>query len=203
MAKNARAAKPRRTQEERSAQARARLLDATIESLVEIGYARTTSAEVAERSGLSRGAQLHHFPTKADLVEAAVEQLAKKLAKQHRDEASKLPRRADRAEACVDLMWSSAQGPLFAATLELLVAARTDPQLRSALDRFYWSLRDEMATTFLELFGEDANGGTAMLLELSLAFINGLALETTVNGSIGSKKLLNQWKQIIASRFDT
>ena len=43
---------------------RARLLEATVELLVERGYAGTSTTLVSERAGVSRGAQLHHFPTK-------------------------------------------------------------------------------------------------------------------------------------------
>ncbi|MGA8126368.1 MAG: helix-turn-helix domain-containing protein, partial [Mycobacterium sp.] len=56
----------RRTQAERSAAMRTRLLDATIECLVSYGYAGTTTPRVAERAGVTRGAQIHHFRSKED-----------------------------------------------------------------------------------------------------------------------------------------
>ena len=62
-------------QEERSRVMRARLLEATVELLVERGFSGTSTTLVSERAGVSRGAQLHHFPTKNDLVVAAVEHL--------------------------------------------------------------------------------------------------------------------------------
>ena len=65
----------RRTNAERSAATQARLLDATIESLVELGWAATSTTEVVRRAGVSRGAQVHHFPTKEDLVLAALDYL--------------------------------------------------------------------------------------------------------------------------------
>ena len=55
---------------------RQRLLDATVECLVEHGWSGTSTTLVSERAGVSRGAQLHHFPTKNDLVLAAVEHLS-------------------------------------------------------------------------------------------------------------------------------
>ncbi len=51
-------------QEERSAETRRRLLDATVACLFERGYAGTTTTELARRAGVSRGAQMHHFPKK-------------------------------------------------------------------------------------------------------------------------------------------
>src|SRR5688572_1554763 len=61
------------TQAERSERMRKRLLEATVRSLSERGYTRTSTTEVSRRARVSRGAQLHHFPTKAELVAAAVE----------------------------------------------------------------------------------------------------------------------------------
>jgi AcrR family transcriptional regulator len=58
----------RRTQEERRAATRGALLDATIDCLVEYGYHGVTTSRVAERAGVSRGAQVHYFPTKTDLA---------------------------------------------------------------------------------------------------------------------------------------
>ncbi|MFE3702109.1 TetR/AcrR family transcriptional regulator, partial [Nocardia tengchongensis] len=69
---------PRRTQEQRSTETRTRLLDATIECLVEYGYAGTTTPRVAERAGVTRGAQVHHFGSKSELVVAAISHLAQR-----------------------------------------------------------------------------------------------------------------------------
>ena len=72
----------RRTNGQRSAATQAQVLDAAIDCLVELGYARTTTTEVARRAGVSRGAQTHHFPTKDDLVLAAIDHL---LARRNRE----------------------------------------------------------------------------------------------------------------------
>lgn len=64
---------PRRTQEERSDRMKRRILDAAFVVLKERGYAGFTTAEVAKRAGVSRGAQVHHFPSKNDLVLATME----------------------------------------------------------------------------------------------------------------------------------
>src|SRR5277367_4995704 len=76
--------KVRRTQRERSEAMRGRLLEATIDCLYELGYSRTTTIEVAARAGVSRGAQLHHFPTKKRLVTIAVRHLLSKRIEEFR-----------------------------------------------------------------------------------------------------------------------
>ena len=65
-------------QADRTRAMRARLLEATVELLVERGFAGTSTTLVSDRAGVSRGAQLHHFPTKNDLVVAAVEHLTER-----------------------------------------------------------------------------------------------------------------------------
>src|SRR5436853_7131184 len=128
---------PRRTQEERSANTKARLLDATIDCLSDLGYARTTTTEIAERAGVSRGAQLHHFPTKAELVTTAVEHLFERRTEEFRKAFATLPANIDRTAAAVDLLWSMVSGPTFHAWLQLVVAARSDPDLRQTVSAIY------------------------------------------------------------------
>jgi AcrR family transcriptional regulator len=121
----------RRTQAQRRAGTRRRLLDAALECLVDHGYAGTTTTQVAERAGVSRGAQLHHFPTRADLVAAAIEHLFDRMRCDYQQAFSQ----AGGADAgvAVDLLWSIFEQRDFAAVLELYVAARTDADLRERL----------------------------------------------------------------------
>src|SRR5262249_52043191 len=147
----------RRTQEERSAATRARLLDATLECLAELGYARTTTTEIAERGGVSRGAQLHHFPTKAELVTEAVEHLFERRDQEFREGFARLPADANRPRTAVDLLWSMVAGPTFHAWLELVVAARTDEQLRPQVEALSARFKENVARTFGELFPRPAD----------------------------------------------
>src|SRR3954449_830184 len=78
-------------QEERTRAMRQRLLDATLQCLVERGWSGTSTTLVSERAGVSRGAQLHHFPTKNSLVLASVEHLADVRARELQDAAARLP----------------------------------------------------------------------------------------------------------------
>jgi AcrR family transcriptional regulator len=123
------AGRQRRTQEERSSATRERLLDATVDCLIEYGYAGTTVARIAERAGVTRGAQVHHYPTKADLVLAALRHLAEKQIEQALAELPRLQRANDAIGAMLDMLWRVHNGPLFVAVVELWVAARTDPDL--------------------------------------------------------------------------
>lgn len=124
----------RRTQEQRSSEMRTRLLDATIDCLVDYGYAGTTTPRVAERAGVTRGAQVHHFGSKTDLVVAAIKHLAQRRVQAVLREISEVPPDAERVEATFDFLWELHQDRLFTATVELWVAGRTDPVLAAAMD---------------------------------------------------------------------
>src|SRR3954462_5114705 len=109
--------RPRRNQAERSAATRQALLDATLECLVEDGYANTTTARVAERAGVSRGAHLHHFQTRATLVAAAAEHLTRRRGEHLLEAVEALPPSgAARITQGLDLIWSSYNHPLYQAT---------------------------------------------------------------------------------------
>jgi AcrR family transcriptional regulator len=125
----------RRTQAERSAAMRTRLLDATIECLVTYGYAGITTPRVAERAGVTRGAQIHHFRSKEDLVVAAIEHLAQQRTQAAIREFGRVETSSDPVSTVLDFLWEAHQGPMFIATVELWVAARTDDVLARHIER--------------------------------------------------------------------
>lgn len=52
-----------------------RLISSAIDLIKKVGYSRFRTADVADNAEVSRGAQLHHFPTKDSLVLAALYRL--------------------------------------------------------------------------------------------------------------------------------
>lgn len=122
-------------QEERSAETRRRLLEAAIACLNERGYTGTTTTEIAGRAGVSRGAQVHHFRHKEELVIGALEYICARRLAELEFALEELPVGAleFRLETLIDLMWTAFRGPSFYAWLELLVASRTEPILRIAV----------------------------------------------------------------------
>ena len=114
---------------------RQRLLDATIDCLVTYGYAGTTTNRIAERAGVTRGAQIHHFRAKEDLVAAAIEHLAQQRAIKAMSDLGLIKDNSDPVTAILDFLWSLHEGPLFVATIELWIASRTDPVLAAEIAR--------------------------------------------------------------------
>lgn len=196
-------ARPRRTQEERSAETRARLLDATIASLVEVGYANTTTTAVCERAGVSRGAQVHHFPRKQDLVVAAVAHLAARRATELRRRAEALPAAsgAARLDALLDLVTEAFGGPLFDAALELWVAARTDAELHRSLLQFERVAGRGLASLWREVAGDLAAAERFdAVLQLTMHLARGMALQKILRSDDSARRqLLQIWREMVAN----
>lgn len=168
----------RRTQEQRSAETRAKLLDATIALLTEVGYAGTTTRAVAARAGVSGGAQTHHFPRRADLVGAAIEHLAERRAAGLREASVSLPDPGpERATAMLDLIWSDFSSPVFAIGVKLWIAADDDPELYERMTAFERLMARMLAQLTREL-ADDLPGVPDLdaRIQTVMATLRGLAL---------------------------
>lgn len=118
------------TQAERSAATCERLLDATIACVIDRGYKATSLPEICRRAGVSRGAQLHHYATKEELVAAAVDHLFARRLRELENRLSRYSGSALDLPKVAGMLWSVYTGDTFYAWLELVVAARTNPTLR-------------------------------------------------------------------------
>ncbi len=177
--------KPRQTQAERVAAMRARLLDATIDCLVEQGYSRMSTNDVVRRAGVSRGALAHYFPTKAELVSAAGARLIAERVVEFEVMFRALPSERQNVAEAIDALWSYYEGPTFAALLELIVAARTDAELRAVLADGPERITAASFTVFVNLFPQIADNPHAeLLLRVTLAALAGLALQAIVDGDV-------------------
>lgn len=106
-------------------------MEATVACLAERGYAATSTSLISERAGVSRGAQLHHFPTRDDLMLAAIEHVFEARRGQFRDAMAQLPPAADPVPHAIRRMWSVVDSDATRAWLELTIAARSDPRLHA------------------------------------------------------------------------
>lgn len=124
--------KPRRVRMsnvERTAKTRKDLLEATIDCLFRFGYGATTTHLVAEMAGLSRGAMVHHFPTKADLMEAAVRYAWQKELATLEANLAKVEPGLPRFRAMIDQHWDTVRRPEDTAINEVRIGSRSDPAL--------------------------------------------------------------------------
>lgn len=167
----------RLTQQQRSAATQQALLDAALGSLIELGYERSTTIEITERAGLSRGGQQHHFPTRAALMAAVVGNLAERAIQGLQESVARLPEGPKRPAAALDMLWQVFNAPLFQVILELSVHARTDPELRAALDPIERVAGHDTIPLARVGFGVDANDGSIDdAINLIIATVRGLVV---------------------------
>lgn len=180
-----RATKP--TLQQRSARTRSQLLTATLQSLVEGGYGATTTNEVCRRAGVTRGTMLHHFPSRAALMaEAAYFVFERDFAQVH-DQLAAVPALERSPEQLIDLVFAGIQTPTFYAWLELLVAARTDAELRGHVTAVQRRMQGVFEEGFAALFPEGVpplrlHDGSDLLegqgsMHFLLAVLNWLAVD--------------------------
>ncbi len=187
--------------QDRGVVTRASLVDAVLDCLIDHGYAATTTIEVAKRAGVSRGAQLHHFPSKAELLAAAVGQLYERRMAEFRKAIAAVEPGADRLDAAIDLLWSMFEGPTFVAWAEVWLAARTDTDLRIEVVAMNRRCTEESQAIFDELFPPEA-GVDPGFYEGARAFayvvMDGIALQRLVphDGQVAPEVILDTLKAI-------
>jgi len=187
-----------RTQQQRRDETRRALLDAAVESLIEVGFARTTTLEVQRRADASRGALLHHFPSKTELLVAAVDHLAEMRARELKVLAAVLPDGRSRTDAVLDLLWQCFSGTFFQVAMELRTAARTDPELRPVLVAAERSLRDRIVAQARTLFGKDVadHPGLERAIDFTLQFMIGAAMTSVLHEDARLGVLIDDFKTL-------
>jgi AcrR family transcriptional regulator len=182
-------------------------MEATVDLLVERGFAGTSTTLVSERAGVSRGAQLHHFPTKNDLVVAAVEhlterrgeELAAAFAALSAQPVATAAQRRTRLRAVVAMLGDHFASPVFAAALELWVAARTDETLLAAVAPLEQRVgREAHRLTAAALGADESEPGTRELVQATLDLVRGLGLASTISDdSARRRRILREWADVL------
>ncbi len=195
----------KKTQEERSAETRLRLLDACVDCLVDLGYSGTTTGAIQERAGLSRGALMHHYASKTDLLVASVRHLTEQRGENLSAKAQELDGTADRLSQALDALWDSFRGRLFTATVELWTASRTDAELRTALRASERSLMRPMAETLASLFGEEISSSPRFdeAIEMTLQFLRGAAFTAILRSDRERQDhIVRQWRAVFTTLIE-
>ena len=195
---------PRRTQKERAEAMRQRLINATLHCLAHDGYAGTTISRVIEVAEVSRGAPVHHFPSKDAMIAAAAEQLVRRIYIQLGKAIAQLDASDERLHELIYASWETIfLDPQFAAMNELLQASRQDAKLAEIIKRLWTeSLKVvcDSAEHYLESISDTGDVRQHMILTQWL--LRGMAQDIHL---MADPKLFDQylklWTQILSAHL--
>ncbi|MFB7717011.1 MULTISPECIES: TetR/AcrR family transcriptional regulator [unclassified Nocardia] len=199
------AGKTKRTRAEQREDTRTAILDATIASLVEHGQAATTTRGVAERAGVSQGAVQHHFPTRGELLDAAVRRMADQSARAVVETYSAVQGSdRERVAELVDELWSLARLAPIGVGLELLTTARTDPEMADTVAHLVEHIETTIFAVARQVLGELADQpGARDWMRITVITIAGVLLTSAVPAAAS---LVPEWSTVrhhIMTSFDT
>lgn len=194
----------------RAASMRKRLIDAAILVLCDVGYASTTTQLIMEEANVSRGAVLHHFPTKTDLMIAVAEYAATAQNRTVRDYLNSIEPGIGLYLAITRASWIAICQKPGQALIELIIAARSDPELKARLPEVI----DRLQAQQLEEVWEIASGlgirdrdAVERMVRLHRAATRGLAIEMRFSGSHASAdeamELLVKYKRYLTGSLLT
>jgi AcrR family transcriptional regulator len=133
----------RRKNVERSAATRKQILEATVQCLNTSGYGAVTNIRVADLAGVSRGAMMHHFPTRQALIIATIEYAYENLNQYRAEEVAKVPAGLDRYRSIMDLSFITQRMPAGMALNEIRIGSRSDPEIRDAVTPMMSSISED------------------------------------------------------------
>ncbi|HWW20442.1 MAG TPA: helix-turn-helix domain-containing protein, partial [Steroidobacteraceae bacterium] len=172
----------KRSNVQRTSEMRARLMQAAIDTLYRAGYSATTTIEVARRARVSRGAMLHHFPTRTHLLLATAHHIVEsdRLFRREKFFPIRLSPGLERFYAASDVSWELHRRPSSIALLEIMMATRSDKALAKAFAPFQkmWEqARHAAAARMAADLGVEDLVAVTNLIRLHQACMRGLAIE--------------------------
>lgn len=122
-----------RTQQQRREETVARLLQASIDTIIEVGYARASAAVITKRAGVSVGALFRHFETMGDFMAATAYEVLRRQLETFTKQVAEIPADRPALPAALTILRDITAGSTNAVLYELMVAARTDEKLKETL----------------------------------------------------------------------
>ena len=179
---------------------RARLVTAGVELLIARGYAGLTTVAVQQEAAVSRGAVLHHFPTRADLLRAVIRRLLELHEAAAREALSSAPSSADDVARAISALHSVVRRPAFIAQLDLWTAARTDPDLARVVSHEERRAGSDLARVVDDAFGAPLTEHPRYraVAGLTMQILRGLALTDALRGDpTAAQRALDDWTQLV------
>lgn len=155
----------RRTQEERRTETIGKLVDATIASLDEVGYAATSTSAICRRAGVSQGALFNHFDKRVDLIVATAEAISTRHLQRYAQATAGLEEIDEgKVRTVIEFIRASTRTPDHRAWQEIMTAARTDHELRERVAASLRAFEEALLGAAAAVFGrEDQQLGVVTL----------------------------------------
>lgn len=191
---------PYRTQDERSAMMRARLVQATLETILSCGYANTTVVAVAARAGVTRGAIHHHYASRDALIVDAIAHQLRETSAEIRGFASAARAGNTSLDDFLERVWGLFSGPFFMISLEHITAARHNDALRKELTlvtREFHRALDEIWSSFFTIEG-GSKSELSTALNATLCLFRGMGVQTVLrNDPDYYRGLIEFWRRVL------
>ncbi len=144
-----------RTQQQRREETVARLLGASIDAIIEVGYARASAATIAKRAQVSDGALFRHFPTMGDFMAATAREVMRRQLELFNKRVAEIPADKPALAAALTIMRDVTGNDTNTVMYELLIAARTDEKLKATLQEVLTEYAANIYDTARALPGAD------------------------------------------------
>jgi AcrR family transcriptional regulator len=167
---------------------RARLIDATINCILEEGFYRASSNRIAKRAGVTWGVIQHHFGTREALLLATFQQGMRELIDTLESAVIAGDTFATRLESLADVIWRFYRQPRFVAYEQLTLNLLRDPTMDAATARLVRRQQARIGELLTELATQVVGGEIAevlpptALLQILRGLAIGLALTDAVPG---------------------
>ena len=187
------------TQAQRRASTQAKILDATVQALVSVGYAGASTTEICRLAGVSQGALFRYWPTKGALLADAAAHLLGRVTTAY--EQAFAGRGGVSAREALEALWDTYRQPDLQAAVELYVAARTDPDLAEALRRIEPAHRANLQRIAVQVLDPAllTIPGFASFVELALAAVQGASVGAAVLDT-SHDTILDALEMLLAAR---
>lgn len=160
----------------------ARVLDAAVACILEEGFYRASSNQIARRAGVTWGVIQYHFGTREALLLAVHERGLDELARCLADAVIKGETLEARLGSFVDVLWAYYRRPEFLAYMQVMLNLSHDPttaeSTRDAMQSVQHRVAERMAALVREVLGDE---GTDAQVEETGRFVynvvRGLALD--------------------------
>lgn len=189
--------------QDRSRATRARLLESTVHCVASRGWSASTVSVIAADAGISRGALQHHFPTREELVVAALEHMFDERRLMVEAMAPPQLTGAERVHAVVATLVELYMGDLFRAALQAWVAAAADPQMLETIQPLERRFARSVHAAAVEHLGVDDDDPHARtLIQTTLDLARGLALaDLLTDDSKRRRRIVRTWSQMLAAEL--